>query len=207
MSDYPGAGPPDPSGAIDSDSDDAERDPKKILTDKLAAFPRQIKATDVVIDMVEGRPLFVRRQVADTAVEYFDREDFDLTTYKAHPWLPITPEDPIYECVFLPTKPSDIPSEKKNQTYDYPRGRLARVPVEWLYGSDTRPQEEFLRTIIGRLFQTVDDVVEDEDPNRAADQIHRWLSDVAKVAFGDAIVDDALAEVGFDVQEDDGGDE
>jgi len=39
----------------------------------------------------------------------------------------VTPEDTVYECVFVGGV-DDL--HKPGRTYDYPRGRLARVPVD-----------------------------------------------------------------------------
>jgi hypothetical protein len=131
----------DPGGAVDHDFDDAATDAEASLHKHIAAYPATIRAGDVVIDLVEGRPLYVHERKG-TAVDVFESEAFDLTTYKAHPWLPITPTDDVFECIFLPTKPSDLPTDKQSQTYSYPRGRLARVAVEYLYDSDTHRHDE-----------------------------------------------------------------
>jgi len=135
---------------------------------------------------VKGRPLYVRRS-RGSAVEYFESQDFDLTTYKAHPWLPVSPDDTIFECVFLPTKPDDIPGSKKNKTYDYPRGRLARVPVEWLYDSDTRPQDDAAASMVAAMVATATDA-----------DYRQAVIDVAVDTFGPAITDDGIERAGFD---------
>lgn len=176
----------DPSGAVDNDFDDAATDAEAQLRKNIADFPAGIKPGDIVIDLVEGRPLYVRERKG-TAIDVFEREAFDLTTYKAHPWLPVTPHDDVFECVFLPTKPSDIPSKKKSQTYSYPRGRLARVPVEWLYDSDTHRHFEATVERLSLLFE-----------NAADDDYRQAVVDVAAGAFGNEAVDLALEVAGFD---------
>ena len=186
----------EPSGAIDKDFDESARDPEAILTDRLDAFPREVKGGDVVIDLVQGRPLYVRRQ-RGTAVEYFESEDFDLTTYKAHPWLPITPDDTIFECVFLPTNPESIPTAKKDKTYDYPRGRLARVPVEWLYDSGMRPQEDQKRALLAAMFANADDLTEGSDSDL---DLVESLYAVARATFGNEAVADAAERAGLQMR-------
>jgi len=141
-----------PSGAVDNDFDDAATEAEESLRSNIAAYPAGIEPGDIVIDLVEGRPLYVRERKG-TAVEVFEREAFDLTTYKAHPWLPVTPHDDVFECVFLPTKPADIPSSKGDKTYSYPRGRLARVAVEYLYDSDTHRHAEQTIDALARVFE------------------------------------------------------
>lgn len=173
-------------GAVDNDFDDAATDAEEQLRKNIAAYPAGIKPGDIVIDLVEGRPLYVRERKG-TAIEVFERESFDLTTYKAHPWLPVTPHDDVFECVFLPTKPADIPSKKKSQTYSYPRGRLARVAVEWLYDSDTHRHAEQTIETLARLFE-----------NAVDDDFRQAVVDVAVDTFGTEWVDVALEVGGFD---------
>jgi hypothetical protein len=176
----------EPSGAVDNDYDDAERDARDRLTERLDAMDREIKPHDLVIDLVQGRPLFVRRSKG-TAVDYFESESFDLTTYKAHPWLPITPDDEVFECVFVPTKPQDIPSERSHKTYDYPRGRLARIPVEWLYGSDTRPQKDAKASLVAAMVERA-----------PTDAMRQYVVDVAVDTIGPRLTDDAIERTGRD---------
>jgi len=178
----------DPSGAVDNDFDDAATDAEAQLRKNIAEFPAGIKRGDIVIDLVEGRPLYVRERKG-TAVDVFEREAFDLTTYKAHPWLPIGPHDDVFECVFLPTKPSDIPSKKKSNTYSYPRGRLARVPVEWLYDSNTHRHAEHTIETLARLFENTDGPALQATANLAVN------------VFGEEWVDVALEVAGFDPSE------
>lgn len=145
-----------PDGAVDHGFDEAERDPADIIAESLSDYPRDIDAGDIVIDLVQGRPLYVASVAAPTAAEYMDTHDFDLTTYKAHPWLPVGASDTVFRCVFLPTKPQDIPSSRDDKTYAYPRGRLARVPVEWLYDDDTHRARKFEARTLARLFAAFD---------------------------------------------------
>jgi hypothetical protein len=175
-------------GAIDNTFDESERKAHDRLTDSLSQFPRQVQPGDIVIDLVQGRPLYVSRVRADTAVEYFDDEDFDLTTYKVHPWLPIRPDDTIFECVFVPTKPQDIPADPADKTYDYPSGRLARIPIEHLYDSQTRPQFDRRVEFLSQLFDRVD------PDSTVADPIVAHAVD----AFDTEVVDAALAGTDID---------
>ena len=85
------------------------------------------------------QPLFVRRVVAPTLSQYYEREEFDLLNYGVHPFLSVSIDDRVFECVFL----SDITAESLSgfdsaKTYDYPEGRLAHVPVEqaWTNGGE-----------------------------------------------------------------------
>lgn len=184
----------EPSGAIDNTFDDTERDARSILEENLSAFAAEVNAGDVVIDMVENRPLFVRRKKADTAVEYFEDHDFDLTTYKAHPWLPITPDDTIFETVFIPTKLKDIPTSTADKTYDYPRGRLARVPLEFLWNDRTRYASSMVAAVLAGMLSAADDRAGDD----ADDPAPTTIEVVARDVYEDATVDDAVARAGID---------
>ncbi|WP_330633659.1 hypothetical protein [Halocatena halophila] len=88
---------------------------------------RSITSGSIVIDLVKRQPMLVRQKVADDLIEYYEKEDFNLLTYKMHPYLPVTPVDEVFECVYIPTKANRVHNSKK--TYDFPRGRLVKVPV------------------------------------------------------------------------------
>lgn len=114
-------------GAIDRDFDDAELSYDERVEQALEGVRTEPMAGDVVIDLVTRQVVFVHERVADTLEEYYEREGFDLATYKMHPFLPVRPDDAVYECVFVGGV-DDL--HKPGKTYDYPRGRLARIPVD-----------------------------------------------------------------------------
>jgi len=159
-------------------SDEPAPDAERALQEHIDEYPAVIRPGDVVIDLVEGRPLYVHERKG-TAVDVFENESFDLTTYKSHPWLPIGPHDDVFECVFLPTKPSGLPTEKKSQTYSYPRGRLARVAVEYLYDSDTHRAEE-------SRFETIAYLIDAAPDDEAAETIVNAAGEVFGERMGTA---------------------
>lgn len=120
-------------GAVDHDYDEAERDAETILVEnrielaKETGSPhRNIRHPDVVIDLVTRQHMLVLGRAADSLPEYYDEEGFDLYNYKTHPWLPVRLEDPVYKCVYL----GDVDGlHHDSDTYGFPAGRLARVPV------------------------------------------------------------------------------
>lgn len=114
-------------GAIDADWDDAERTYDELVADALDGIETEPISGGVAIDLVTRQTLFVRGVAADSLAEYYEAEGFDLATYKQHVWLPVRADDTVYECVFVGGL-DDLHTAGK--TYDYPRGRLARVPVE-----------------------------------------------------------------------------
>jgi hypothetical protein len=117
-----------PAGAIDHDFDDAERDAHDALAADYAETRRELRAGDVAIDLVTRQPLFVAGVVADSLPEYYDREGLDLLNYKSHPYLPVRMSDSVVECVFVQRQVKGV--HKPGKSYDFPEGRLARVPVE-----------------------------------------------------------------------------
>lgn len=183
-----------PSGAIDNEFDDFEESPRHVLEENLSAFAAEVKPGDVVIDMVENRPLYVRRVKADTAVEFFEEQDFDLTTYKAHPWLPVTPDDTVFETVFLPTKLKDIPTSEGDKTYDYPRGRLARVPIEFLWDSRKRWVDNQYASLVAATIVNVDGHDRDVDVEA--------VFEAMQVAVGEDVARDGLERAGIDFADD-----
>jgi hypothetical protein len=126
-------------GAIDNEFDEAERTAREQLEAARPDTPTEPVEGGIAFDLVTRQPLFVRRVVAPTLVEYYEREEFDLLNYDTHPYLPVSIDDRVFECVFI----SDITAESlsgfsSEKTYDYPKGRLAHVPVEqaWTSGGD-----------------------------------------------------------------------
>ena len=179
----------EPNGAIDNDFAANEREARDQIEDALADHNRSVEPGDIAIDLVYHRPIFVRRVVADSCVAYWeDGKDFDITTYKAHPYLPVTADDRVVECVFIPTKPGDITHEPGSKTYDYPTGRLARVPVEHLWDSKRRYQDDQKSSFLAAVFAQS----ERDDRNTAA------VESVARSVFGDDVVDDAVDRAAID---------
>lgn len=125
-------------GAIDNSFEDAERDAREQLEDRLADLNAPTHAEmgpgDIAFDLVQRQPLLVLDKTADSLVEHFEQSDdgFCLADYKQHAWLPVRPDDPVFECVFIGSIEG---LHSFSNTYDYPAGRLARVPVE-LAGGD-----------------------------------------------------------------------
>lgn len=119
------------SSAVDADYDDAQLSYDDRLSDALEGVQNQPTAGGLAFDLVTRQPLFVRQRIADSLGEYHEQEGFDLATYKMHPYLPVSADDAVYECVFI----SEITAESLHdwgsaKTYDYPEGRLAVVPVD-----------------------------------------------------------------------------
>jgi hypothetical protein len=118
-------------GAIDADFDDAEVPYEERLANALADIRTEPVPGSLAIDIVTRQLLFVRRDVADTLGEYHAEEGFDLATYGPHPWLPVHASDSVFECYYLSDLSMDSLDDLGDLTsYDFPRGRLATVPVE-----------------------------------------------------------------------------
>lgn len=116
-------------GAVDHDYDDAAQDYRDAVADALDGVRQEPMAGGVAIDLVTRQPMLVRERVADTCAEYYERENFDLVTYKMHPWLPgISPDNAVYEAVYLDGNPQN--AHKPGKTYDFPAARLLHFPAE-----------------------------------------------------------------------------
>lgn len=115
-------------GAIDADFDENERPYSEQVDAALEDVLTEPVEGGVAIDLVTRQVVYVRQRVADSLEEYYESEGFDLATYKTHPFLPIRVDDAVFECVFCPADSERI--HKPGKTYDFPRGRLATVPVD-----------------------------------------------------------------------------
>jgi hypothetical protein len=118
-----------PNGAVDNEYSDGELPYDDQVAEALADVRTEPMAGAVAIDIVTRQAVFVRQQVAATCREYYHEENFDLVTYKMHPWLPgIGPDNAVYECSYLDGNPQN--AHKQGKTYDFPAARLMHLPVE-----------------------------------------------------------------------------
>lgn len=188
----------DTNGAIDHQFEDAERSPQEQIEAALADVNREPQAGDVVIDLVYHRPMYVKGVEAATCYEYWEYADFDLTTYKAHPYLPVEADDTVLTCVYIPTKPGDVTHDRdKGKSYDFPAGRLMRVPLELIWGGDVTPNENLKRACVAALLATAESV--DQDVGDMVEVVHA----VARAAFGDDTAFDAAERAGIPVRDGD----
>lgn len=114
-------------GAIDNDWSDSERSTREVLEAAVEDLDRELSAGSIALDLVTRQSLYIHEQVADDLVEYYEREEFDLFSYKTHPYLPISLEDRVFECVFISGEPQQ--AHNAGKTYDYPEGRLMKLPI------------------------------------------------------------------------------
>jgi len=124
-------------GAVDADYDDAALSAREQLTQARPDTAGEIVVGGLAFDLVTRQVLFVGDRVADDLGEYYEREEFDLLNYGVHPWLPVTISDAVYSCVYVADMTAeslgDVADAKR---YDFPRGRLASVPVHLAWGDD-----------------------------------------------------------------------
>jgi len=133
-----------PEGAVDNDFEDNEIPPAKRLAESFQDAVgeqnthRDLKPGDYAIDLVTRQLLFITDQPAESLVEYYDDEGFDLASYKQHAWLPVRSDDAVFTCVFVSTSVSDVhKAADSGKDYDYPAGRLAGpIPLEQVDSDD-----------------------------------------------------------------------
>lgn len=115
------------NGAIDNDWEDSELSTEASMLAAIEDLDHELSAGDVAIDLVTRQPLYLHEQVADDLAEYKEENDFDLFSYKTHPYLPVRLDDRVFECVFVTNDPSQ--AHNAGKTYDYPEGRLMKLPL------------------------------------------------------------------------------
>jgi len=125
------------TGAVDNDYDEGLQDARRAIQQGIADREGEghdaLAAGDIAIDLVKRQPVYVIGRVAEDCIEYYEQEGFDLVNYKTHPYLGVTPDDAVFECVFIGGL-DDL--HRFSDTYDYPETRLARVPVEIAWSDD-----------------------------------------------------------------------
>jgi len=119
----------DDLGDFEADDDADTRDDFKADTEaQLGDTQTEPMAGGVALDLVTRQPLFVRQVKYDDLREHYDAEGYNLLAYKSHPYLPVSVDDRVFECVFIGHDPES--AFKAGDTYDFPEGRLMHVPVE-----------------------------------------------------------------------------
>ena len=119
-----------PEGAVDADFEEAALSARERLLNDQPDLTRPV-AGGLALDLVTRQLLFVRDRVADDLGAYDERENFDLLNYGPHPYLPVTVDDPVYECVYVDdVGVQDLDGLGESTTYDFPAGRLAAVPIQ-----------------------------------------------------------------------------
>lgn len=115
------------TGAIDHEWSDSERSSREVLETAVEGLDREVAPGSVAIDLVTRQPLYIHEQVADSLVGYYEREGFDLFSYKTHPYPPVRLDDRVFKCAFIAHDPQK--AHNPGKTYDYPEGRLMKVPL------------------------------------------------------------------------------
>jgi hypothetical protein len=119
-----------PEGALDNDFDEAAVPAREQLLADQPELTAPV-AGGLAVDLVTRQLLFVRREVAPDLATYYDEEDFDLLNYGPHPYLPVTVDDAVLECVYIDdVGVQDLDGLCESKTYDFPAGRLAAVPIQ-----------------------------------------------------------------------------
>lgn len=117
-----------------------------------------IRLGSVVIDRKQNKPL---RVVAKSPKNARDHNHVDLRDPLLDA-IGVTPEDDVYDCVFLPSDPNGNVSPP-SKTYAYPEGRLYRYPVEAAYSYDDpdRIHTQILTGFLAHILRNYDPEYQD----------------------------------------------
>jgi hypothetical protein len=87
---------------------------------------------EIVVDLAQGVPL----QVVEVAHRSAGEHPQVTVDEETRALWGVTEDERVYDCVFLPTEEDRV--DAPSNTYAYPAGRLARVPVEQAVDGDAR---------------------------------------------------------------------
>lgn len=135
---------------------------------------------DVALDLAQGRPVHVIEATGQTAAEWSDINDYELTENYGNGRLGASDEDLVYEVVYC----SNAKSEP-SKTYAMPESRLLRIETE--AADDGWPVYQ----------RAVRDTLEDLFVGASADTTRRTITELAERNFGKDLVSEAkeLADV------------
>lgn len=148
-------------------------------------MPSDIRLGDPVIDQANGRAMVVVEDHDETAAEWSDRNNYDLTENYGNERCGTTDTDRVYECIYVASLQSE-----PSKTYAFPESRLGRPAYERASDTYGRIYDAVARDILERLFAVSEG--EFEGKQRVA------IGTAARHAgIDDAVVDEAreLAEV------------
>ena len=134
----------------------------------------EILIGDVCVDLVERGKVQVVDYAADSVEEHRAFNSYDVAEYKANALLDVHDYEPVYTCVYLP----ENPSVSFSGTYDFPRSRLARCPIEDANTDLQRIQDYWTMHVLAELFQHAGNYDED-------------LADIARDALDSSVVEQA----------------
>lgn len=130
---------------------------------------------DVCLDLAQGRPVHVIEATGQTAAEWSDANNYELTENYGNHRLGATDEDRVYEVVYC----SNAKSEP-SKTYAMPASRLLRIETESADGGLPVYQRAVRDTLESLFLELGDTDVEPDLTTAATEQFGVELMDRAK---------------------------
>lgn len=159
-------------------------------------MPEEIRVGDVCLDLAQGRPVHVVEDTGQTAREWSEANDYELTENYGNSRLNTTPADRVYDVVYCSSAKSE-----PSRTYAFPESRLLRIETE--AADDGRPVADRVAVdILEAMFQRA--LARNEDIEAV------WLKELAvDVGLDTDAVDEAweLADISQTVAPDAGGED
>lgn len=146
-----------------------------------------IQVGDICLDLAQGRPVHILTDTGQTAAEWSEANDYDLTGNYGNDRLGASDDDRVFDVVYCSSAKSE-----PSKTYAFPESRLLRIETE-AATDDGRPVYE----------RVIQDVLETLLLAARYDGEHEyeWLHETAAAVQGwdDDLVDEAaeLAEVAY----------
>jgi len=142
-----------------------------------------LRVGDVALDLAQGRPVHIVEDCRQTAAEWGDENNYDLTDNYGNSRLGAADNDAVYEVVYCSSAKSE-----PSKTYAMPESRLLRIETE--AADDGRPvAERAARNVLESLFAAAH---HDDAPDTQALKTLAYSADIEM-----ALVDEAaeLADV------------
>jgi len=152
----------------------------------------EIQIGDVCLDLAQGRPVHVVEDTEQTAAEWSEANNYELTENYGNSRLDTTDDDAVFEVVYCSSAKS-----QPSKTYAIPESRLLRVETE--AADDGRPvYDRVVRDVLESLF--AEHLAEDDEV--AADVLEQIATDAG---FRTGVISEAreLADVQQTIATDD----
>jgi hypothetical protein len=152
-----------------------------------------IQIGDIALDLCQGRPVHVVDDTGQTAAEWSDANDYDLTGNYGNNRLDAAATDRVFDVVYCSSAKSE-----PSKTYAFPESRLLRIETERATEEGLPVRERVEVELLEDLFAAL--IREGNQRRHEFDMVQQWLARSDR--FDEGLVTDAaeLAESAEDLR-------
>jgi len=158
----------------------------------------------VALDLAQGRPVHIVEDTGQTAREWSEKNDYELTDNYGNGRLGASDDDRVFDVVYC----SNAKSEP-SKTYAMPESRLLRIETEAATDDGRTVDERVTVDLLEALFKLARTLDEDwsVEPNGFDDALRKLLANCSAVDYDVANEAIELADIAHTIPQEDDNDE